>query len=132
MATGARNSTLRQQIVATQIAAGDDFTAILSECGNIYTWGKNNHGQLGHGHFRNQTSPVAVSGVRTRMRQISCGSHFMAAVSEHGALYNWGGGLVAILSVDCDLHPVVPFPAQPSTLSAVTHLRSRQHAGHRR
>ena len=91
MATGARNSMLRQQIVATQIAAGDDFTAILSECGNIYTWGKNNHGQLGQGHFRNQTSPVAVSGVRTRVRQISCGSHFMAAVSEHGALYNWGG-----------------------------------------
>jgi alpha-tubulin suppressor-like RCC1 family protein len=43
-----------------QVTTGDDFTIALTRCGVLYSWGKNDKGQLGHDHTRNEFRPREV------------------------------------------------------------------------
>lgn len=45
--TPRRVSSLRSKIVS--VAAANKHTAVLSECGEVFTWGCNKEGQLGYG-----------------------------------------------------------------------------------
>ena len=60
--------------------------------GNLYSWGLNTNGQIGDGSFVPKSSPVAVLGGLTFIRQhgntgaasMSCG------LADNGAAYSWG------------------------------------------
>ena len=42
------------------VACGDDHTAVATEGGGVYTFGKGEYGQLGHGDEKNQLAPRRV------------------------------------------------------------------------
>mmetsp|Transcript_1707 Transcript_1707/g.2426 ORF Transcript_1707/g.2426 Transcript_1707/m.2426 type:complete len:456 (+) Transcript_1707:157-1524(+) len=65
----------------------------LSNNGHCYTWGRNENGQLGHGHDINVYNPtiVKVPGGKT-IKGGSCGPHHTLLYSVSGELYSAGAG----------------------------------------
>ncbi|GAB6041775.1 hypothetical protein JCM17961_24500 [Endothiovibrio diazotrophicus] len=71
------------------IAAGYSHSLAVGSDGRLYSWGWNNHGQLGDGSTIDRLTPVAAK-VPTGITSISAGfSHSMAAGSD-GRAYGWG------------------------------------------
>ncbi len=84
-------------------ASGNWHSMTLSEYGDVYSWGWNDHGQLGHSHRSSsevtKTVPLptlvdieVASGSECEWNciSISCGSRHSAAVADTGVLYTWG------------------------------------------
>lgn len=76
-----------------QISACGFHTAIVTDAGELFTWGEGKFGRLGHMSERNCHSPTIVEYmVGKKPRQVSCGGFHTAVVSEDGRLYTFGGG----------------------------------------
>jgi alpha-tubulin suppressor-like RCC1 family protein len=43
-----------------QVMTGIEFTLALTRSGELYSWGRNDKGQLGHGHTRDESRPREV------------------------------------------------------------------------
>ena len=71
-----------------QVAASRDFSAALKADGTLWTWGRNDLGQLGLGHTDTQTTPAQVP--LTDVAEIAAGDSFMLARLKDGRLYAWG------------------------------------------
>ena len=53
--------------------------------GTVLTWGKNDDGQLGHGHGDDMFEPTIVTELETsRVMQIACGEEHMMALTPEG------------------------------------------------
>lgn len=77
-----------------QVACGSGHTVVLSEDGDVYTWGRGDDGRLGHGDNGWKYVPRLVDVVRSKnIRQVTCGSYHTAAITDNGELYTWGGGM---------------------------------------
>ncbi|KAE8915310.1 hypothetical protein PF005_g14032 [Phytophthora fragariae] len=84
-----RNKDLPLRTV--QVGCGWHFVLCLTEDGDLVTWGKGSHGQLGLGEFANVSEPQIVPFAHTA-RQIACGSEHSLVVSSGGDLYTCGWG----------------------------------------
>jgi len=71
------------------ISAGKDHSVALKTDGNIWTWGFNENGELGHGHITNLSSPERVTAL-TSVVMISAGNNTTAIKSDGTG---WGTGL---------------------------------------
>lgn len=60
----------------------------LSSDGTLYTWGRNDKGQLGNGTTTDSAVPVSVSDIK--FKDAAAGSGHVAAVSTNGTVYTWG------------------------------------------
>ena len=67
----------------------DDHTLALEDDGTLWTWGANDHGQLGLGDQTDRLAPVQV-GTDTDWAAIASGDDFSAALKTDGRLYTWG------------------------------------------
>ena len=98
----------------TKIAAGPDFAMAIDVDGNLYTWGRNNNGQIGNGtdtsDFIDEKNPSEVSNKETLvpspqmvayftdynvvMQDISAGgsvgNSYAMALSSNGDVFAWG------------------------------------------
>ena len=72
------------------IACGREHTLVLSFGGDMYSWGSNKYGQLGHGDHHNQLEPhkLEVEGGLS-FSHIATGDQHSAALCD-GKLYTWG------------------------------------------
>ena len=74
-----------------QIAAGDTHAAAIGSDGNLYTWGANTHGQLGHD---DTGTPAAAAAPDPQQPagyvQASAGGDHTLAVDRQGRLWAWG------------------------------------------
>jgi alpha-tubulin suppressor-like RCC1 family protein len=43
-----------------QLAAGDNHSCVLTALGDIYTWGRGDYGQLGHGNMNSRDVPTLL------------------------------------------------------------------------
>ena len=81
------------QVRAVQVAAGFFHSLVLSAAGHVYSFGRGDDGQLGHGDEAEQLLPRRVAALLdTRVCQLSAGSRHSLATDEAGALYAWGRG----------------------------------------
>lgn len=71
------------------IAAGDNHSIALAANGNVYAWGKNDHGQLGIGSRSNFTVPVLVPYVNN-VFAIAAGGQHSLLLSNQGQVYAAG------------------------------------------
>ena len=78
------------------VTAGSSHTAALTVDGLVYTWGRNNAGQLGTGKTQSELLPVHIPLPGAVISLVS-GYHQTAAVTEQGQLYTWGDGSVGQL-----------------------------------
>lgn len=77
-----------------QIACGSGHTVVLTDDGEVYTWGRGDDGRLGHGDNGWKFVPRLVEELHDqKIRQVTCGSYHTAAVTMSGELYTWGGGM---------------------------------------
>ena len=80
--------------VVNSITAGESFSAALTSASEVYTWGKNNLGQLGNGSGVESNLPIEISSTgdlsgKTITRLVAGGFHALA-LDSNGSLYGWG------------------------------------------
>ncbi|GMF41206.1 unnamed protein product [Phytophthora fragariaefolia] len=85
--------SLSSQVI-TKVACGLYHTIAVSSSGEVYSFGKNDYGQLGLGHARNIKVPTLV---KTSLGEsdekivaVSCGYYHTVTISEKGKLITWG------------------------------------------
>ena len=69
-----------------------DHTIVLTNSGEVYSWGWNNWGQIGIGSDENVVSvPQQLNGFNgEKVKAISCGSYHSLALTESGHVFSWG------------------------------------------
>ena len=88
-----------------RVAAGIDFSLLLTSSGAVYSFGWSEFGQLGHGTdgsynkaegtikitYEAERTPLRIAGL-SNMVQIACGPHHCCALQDDGTAYTWGCG----------------------------------------
>ncbi|CAI9118169.1 OLC1v1019701C4 [Oldenlandia corymbosa var. corymbosa] len=76
-----------------QIACGSRHVALVTRQGEVFTWGEESGGRLGHGIEKDFSRPRLVEYLAvTNIDFVACGEHHTCAVSTSGDLYTWGDG----------------------------------------
>lgn len=72
---------------------GTAHSAAITASGDCYTFGSNQHGQLGTSSRRVSRAPCRVQGLEgIKMVMVACGDAFTVAVGAEGEVYSWGKG----------------------------------------
>ncbi|KAM7251013.1 hypothetical protein ACFE04_022896 [Oxalis oulophora] len=67
-----------------EISCGSYHVAVLTSKSDVYTWGKNTNGQLGHGDNIDRNTPILVSFLKDKqVKNVVCGSNFTAIICIH-------------------------------------------------
>lgn len=66
-------------------------TLAINESGELYSWGANSGGQLGHSNLTSLSSPVQVGALST-WADIAGGENTSFAIKTDGTLWAWGNG----------------------------------------
>ena len=73
-----------------QVVCGSGHTVVLTEAGEVYTWGRGDDGRLGHGDNGWKYVPRLVDAIKDhKVTQVTCGSYHTAAVTQLGELFSW-------------------------------------------
>ncbi|GAM25008.1 hypothetical protein SAMD00019534_081830 [Acytostelium subglobosum LB1] len=75
----------------TTIKFGNNFAMLLTDTGQVYSWGLCSYGKLGHPTKRDIAIPSPISAFRNKqIISISCGKDHSLALDEIGVVYSWG------------------------------------------
>ncbi|KAA8516877.1 hypothetical protein F0562_017305 [Nyssa sinensis] len=94
-ATPRRVSSLKPKIVA--VAAANKHTAVLSESGEVYTWGCNKEGQLGYGTSNSASNytPRVVEYLKGKVFiGVAAAKYHTIVLGADGEVFTWGHRLV--------------------------------------
>nr|XP_015106001.1 E3 ISG15--protein ligase HERC5 isoform X1 [Vicugna pacos] len=76
-----------------QISAGEAHSLALSMSGNVYSWGRNDFGQLGLGHTDNKDSPALIEALDNQTTEfLACGGSHSALLTKGGLVFTFGAG----------------------------------------
>lgn len=94
------------------IQCGEDFTAILTRDGGVFTFGAGMYGQLGHNSAEAEFYPRKVFDLMgSEVTQIACGRcHTMAYIAASNKLYVFGLGANGQLGVGTATNYMSPTP----------------------
>lgn len=106
-----------------KVACGRSHAAAVTDKGDLYTWGRNFEGQLGHvAHSLPSERNALLHGIcawpkfvsvflsKPRVADVSCGDQFTVVLLESGALYSFGErftGVTKTSETKCDASPRV-------------------------
>ncbi|KFQ90420.1 E3 ISG15--protein ligase HERC5, partial [Phoenicopterus ruber ruber] len=92
-----------------QIAAGGAHSAAVSLSGAVYSWGKNDFGQLGLGDTKDRYCPSYVGALEHwKTVFISCGADHTAVLSKEGLVCTFGAGGAGQLGHNSTRNELVP------------------------
>ncbi|KAF7812954.1 PH, RCC1 and FYVE domains-containing protein 1 [Senna tora] len=75
------------------IACGVKHAALVTRQGEVFTWGEESGGRLGHGVGKNVVQPRLLEALASATVDfVSCGEFHTCAVTMAGELYTWGDG----------------------------------------
>jgi alpha-tubulin suppressor-like RCC1 family protein len=74
------------------VAARGAHTLALDDRGRVYSWGRGDEGQLGHGAFEAVPHPRRISRLPTSVVAVGAGRTHSLALDADGAVYSWGCG----------------------------------------
>ncbi|KAK3242768.1 hypothetical protein CYMTET_47552 [Cymbomonas tetramitiformis] len=76
----------------TQVAAGAAFAVAVTGEGQVYSWGANDEGQLGHGDLRERVQPELVAGQLSKEEvvAVSTGIAHALVMTKEGSIFTWG------------------------------------------
>ncbi|CAJ2629891.1 unnamed protein product [Trifolium pratense] len=76
-----------------QIACGVKHAALVTRQGEMFTWGEESGGRLGHGVGKNVVQPRLVEALASSTVDfVACGEFHTCAVTMAGEIYTWGDG----------------------------------------
>ena len=84
---------------ATAVACGAAYTAVLLNNGTVWTFGRNEYGQLGVGDTTSRLTPVQVSAI-TSATAIACGLYHTSIVLSDGTVRTFGLNISGQLGVN--------------------------------
>ncbi|XP_010440480.1 PREDICTED: uncharacterized protein LOC104723774 [Camelina sativa] len=94
-----------------QIACGVRHIALVTRQGEVFTWGEEAGGRLGHGIQVDVSRPKLVEFLAlTNIDFVACGEYHTCAVSTAGDFFSWGDGIhnVGLLGHGSDLSHWIP------------------------
>ncbi|KAF8119080.1 hypothetical protein N665_0001s0134 [Sinapis alba] len=94
-----------------QIACGIRHISLVTRQGEVFTWGEEAGGRLGHGVQVDVSRPKLVEFLAlTNVDFVACGEYHTCAVSTAGDLFTWGDGIhnVGLLGHGSDLSHWIP------------------------
>jgi alpha-tubulin suppressor-like RCC1 family protein len=105
---GVNNTTTKSTPVTTllggtnwkSIACGNGHTVALKTDGSLWTWGRNNFGQLGVNNINGRTTPVTTLLGGNNWKSIACGGFHTIALKTDGSLWTWGYNAYGQLGVN--------------------------------
>ncbi|CAJ2639516.1 unnamed protein product [Trifolium pratense] len=75
------------------IACGEQHVALVTKQGEIFSWGEESGGRLGHGVDSDVPHPKLIESLsNTNIELVACGEYHTCAVTLSGDLYTWGDG----------------------------------------
>jgi alpha-tubulin suppressor-like RCC1 family protein len=80
-----------------QVDCGAYHIAAIKTDGTLWTWGRNNFGQLGIDDAVNRCTPVTTFAGGTNWKQVSCGGYHMSAIKTDGTVWTWGRNTVGAI-----------------------------------
>lgn len=76
-----------------QIACGVRHFSLVTKQGEVFTWGEESGGRLGHGTEKDFSRPHLVEFLAvTNVDYVACGEFHTCAITTAGDLYSWGDG----------------------------------------
>jgi len=78
------------------VSTGERASYAINSDGELYSWGENNAGQLGHGNLVDQDTPTRV-GSDQDWQAVAGGRRHVIALKRDGTVYTWGENLSAQL-----------------------------------
>jgi alpha-tubulin suppressor-like RCC1 family protein len=80
------------KLVVRQVTCGGLHTALVTEHGDVYTWGDGRKGQLGllSGPSLTQVPRLVDSLTSVHIVQVACGMAHTVALADNGVMYSWG------------------------------------------
>lgn len=81
-------------VAIRQVSCGGLHTAVVTENGQVYTWGDGRKGELGHIHDPSlkQTPRLVENLENVFIKQVACGRGHTVALTDTGKVYSWGWG----------------------------------------
>lgn len=98
---------LRGQTIV-QICSGEHHRMALNTKGQVFAWGRNNHGQLGVGDRVDHFRPVLVQLVGHNVSYLQCSKVSSFALTRTGQVLAWGGNTLGELGLGTYDDQVVP------------------------
>jgi RCC1 and BTB domain-containing protein len=74
-----------------KVACGGYFTLVLTEEGQVYSFGQNNHGQLGLGNTQNVASPTPITELEDII-DLAAGACHALLLNDEGKIFGMGQG----------------------------------------
>jgi alpha-tubulin suppressor-like RCC1 family protein len=75
------------------VACGGRHAVLVTKQGEMYSWGEESGGRLGHGVDADVAQPKLIDSlVGTNIELVACGEYHTCAVTLSGDLYTWGDG----------------------------------------
>jgi alpha-tubulin suppressor-like RCC1 family protein len=91
------------------IACGGKHAALVSKQGEIFSWGEESSGRLGHGVDSDVLHPKLIDALSsTNIELVACGEYHTCAVTLSGDLYTWGDGHFGLLGHGNEVSHWVP------------------------
>jgi alpha-tubulin suppressor-like RCC1 family protein len=106
------------------VAVGYGHNVAIKNGGTVFSWGRNDDGQLGNNTTTDRTIPVQVvgsggKGFLTNVVSVACGYSHSAAVKSDGTVWGWGSNGDGQLSDGSTTQRNVPVAATVNTGGAV-------------
>ena len=91
-------------VLAKMVSCGNYHTAVCTETGQVYTFGRGKFGELGHGEKK--TSPALVVALEGKViTQVQCGKYHTMALTTTGYVFAWGSRRMNVQSDNVELIP---------------------------
>ena len=100
------------------VRCGSNFSMATNESGELFSWGQNNHGQLGLGNQVQQMVPTKVN--LSSVKSTSAGFFHAFAILNNGDVYGWGRNQDGQLGVGSNQPQFLATPTINQALSKKT------------
>ncbi|OQS02576.1 regulator of chromosome condensation (RCC1) [Thraustotheca clavata] len=94
--------------VVTMVSCGLYHTIVCTALGELFTFGKNDYGQLGVGHNRQSKTPCLVSIPNEPICFVTCGYYHSLVVGTSGRVFSFGRNDYGQLGIGTKVHQNVP------------------------
>lgn len=92
-----------------KIAAGEEYTMVLTVSGDVWAFGSNKFGQLGVGDQRDRLRPTLLTAlVEKRVTDVECGAQHTLFLTKQDRVYSVGAGSFGALGHDSTEHETSP------------------------
>eukprot|EP00250_Pteridium_aquilinum_P019086 c24287_g1_i1 orf=626-3934(+) len=92
-----------------QVACGGRHAALVTKQGEVFCWGEESGGRLGHGVDVDVPHPQLIENLANiNVELVACGEYHSCAVTYSGEMYTWGNGTFGLLGHGNDVSHWMP------------------------